>query len=94
MRSSGTAGGAPNSRVETNAGIITLAFGALITFSNVYLSFLRDPIHPARGGTSEAFHWVSGIPLLGSLLLWISIGLLPFTSLKWLAGILSILDTG
>ncbi len=78
----------------TTAGIVLFALGAFLTLSNVYLSFLRYPIHLARGGTRETYRWVSGIPVLGSLLLWISICLLPSTRLKWLACLLSIFDTG
>ncbi len=75
-------------------GVILFALGALLTLSNVYLSFLHYPIHLVRGGTRDTYRWVSGIPLFGSLLLWISIGLLPSTGLQWVAGILSIFDTG
>lgn len=78
----------------TTAGIILFAVGALLTLANAYLSFGRYPLHVARGGTRETYRWVSGIPLFGSLFLWISIGMLPSTGLKWLAGILSIFDTG
>lgn len=75
-------------------GIVLVALGAFLTLANVYFSFLRYPIHLARGGTVETYRWVSGIPIFGSLFLWISIGLLPSTGLKWTAGILSIFDTG
>ena len=78
----------------TTAGIILLVLGATLTLTNAYLSFLRYPIHRARGGEPEAYRWVSGFPVFGSLFLWISIFLLPTTGLKWLAGLLSVFDTG
>jgi hypothetical protein len=78
----------------TTFGVILFALGAFVTLANVYFSFLRYPIHRARGGTPETYRWVSGIPLFGSLFLWISIFLLPSASLLWIAGILSIFDTG
>lgn len=74
------------------AGIILLSVGGCITLINVYLSVLRYPLHRARDGGS--YRWVSGIPVLGSLLLWISIGLLPSPALRWIAGIVSVMDTG
>ncbi|MEK6702304.1 MAG: hypothetical protein AABZ53_08575 [Planctomycetota bacterium] len=78
----------------STVGVILFAFGAFVTLTNVYLSFIRYPIHLARGGTRETYRWVSGVPIVGSLFLWISMGLLASTGLKWLAGILSIFDTG
>ena len=75
-------------------GSILFGLGALVTALNVYRSFLRYPIHRARGGARETYRWISGIPLFGSLLLWVSIGLLPTHGLKWLADLLSIFDTG
>jgi len=78
----------------TISGIVLFALGGIITLNNICLSFVRYPIHRARGGDRETYRWVSGIPLFGSLLLWISIGLLPSPALKWTAGILSIFDTG
>lgn len=79
----------------TNIGIALLALGTLITSVNCYLSFLRYPIHRLQGGTRENYQWVSGLPVFGSLFLWISI---PFLSTSpWLmcfAIVFSLLDTG
>lgn len=76
------------------AGLILFALGAYITVLNIYLTFLRYPLHRARGGTRENFVFVSVVPIFGSLLLWISIPLLTSMTLKWCAGVLSVLDVG
>src|SRR5262245_13106626 len=78
----------------TVAGYILFAIGAFLTLTNVYLSFLRYPIHRAVGGTRANYRWASGIPLFGSLLLWISIPFLSSAALRWVAAILSLFDTG
>lgn len=75
-------------------GMILFATGAFFTLMNVYLSFIRYPLHLALGGTRESYRWSSGAPLIGSLLLWISIPLLSSVGLKWFAAVLSIFDTG
>jgi hypothetical protein len=78
----------------TAIGIVLLALGTLITSVNCYLSFLRYPVHLLRGGTQENYRWVSGLPVFGSLLLWISV---PFLSalpgLMCFALLFSLLDT-
>jgi len=76
------------------AGIVLFGLGTFITLLNVYLSFLRYPIHHVRGGTREDYRWVSGVPLVGSLLLWLSIPLLPWVGLRWFAVAISLFDTG
>jgi len=75
-------------------GMILFAGGAFFTLMNVYLSFIRYPVHLALGGTRETYRWVSGIPLIGSLILWLSIPLLSSLGLKWSAAALSVFDTG
>ena len=76
-------------------GFFLLALGALVSFINFYLSFVRYPIHRFIGGSHENYKWVSGIPLLGSLMLWFSIPcLMAYPSLKWFAVVVSLFDTG
>jgi hypothetical protein len=75
-------------------GLILFALGALVTVMNVYLSFIRYPVHLALGGTRETFRWVSGIPLIGSVFLWLSFPLLSSVGLRWFAAALSVFDTG
>ena len=61
---------------------------------NLYLSFLRYPIHRLRGGTRENYKHVSGLPLFGSL--FVALSLLKFYShpiLLAIAVILILIDT-
>lgn len=74
----------------TTPGIILLALGTFVTLMNVYLSFIRYPIDATR----ETYRWVSGLPLVGSLSLWLSIPLLSSVGLRWFAAVLSVFDTG
>src|SRR5687768_7190573 len=73
-------------------GMVLLALGAFVTLANVYLSFVRYPVHLALGGTRETYRWVSGFPVVGSLLLWLCIPLLSSVGLRWLAAALSLFD--
>jgi hypothetical protein len=70
--------------------------GALISGFNFYLSFIRYPLHQFRGGSRENLHRVSGIPVVGSLLLWMSVFFFPheMKGLVWTALVVSLLDTG
>lgn len=73
--------------------LILFGIGGLLTLWNFYVSFIRYPAHLLFGGTRETYQWVSGVPLFGSLLLWISIPMLSSVSLQWFAAILSVFDT-
>lgn len=77
----------------STAAAILFSFGAFFAVLNFYLDILRYPIHRALGGDRDTFRFVSGIPILGALFLWISIPLLSSPSLRWTAGILSLFDT-
>jgi hypothetical protein len=75
-------------------GILLFVIGTLATLLNFYLSFLRFPLHLARGGTAENYRFISGLPMFGSLSLWISAPLLSAHPVAmWSALILSLLDT-
>jgi hypothetical protein len=74
--------------------IVLLGVGALFSLLNFYLSFVSYPFHRLRGRARDDFKWISGVPLIGSFMLWISAVLLQTTSLKWLAIVLSLFDTG
>jgi hypothetical protein len=50
------------------ATIAALTAGGAICLVNFYLSFLRRPLFVLRGGKKEDFRWSSGIPLIGSLI--------------------------
>jgi hypothetical protein len=77
----------------TTLGYILLALGTLTTLLNIYFGYIRYTIHRARGRSDESLQYVSGIPIFGSLFLWISIPLVPSVGLRWFAAILSIFDT-
>jgi hypothetical protein len=50
--------------------ITIIAFiGLAIVIINMYLSFIRFSLHKALK-KNEKYRWVSGIPIIGSLLLW------------------------
>ncbi len=42
--------------------------GGLICALNAYLSWVRYPLHRARGRSAASFRWASGVPLVGSAL--------------------------
>jgi len=48
-------------------------FGVYICVLNFYLSFLRYPLYVRRGQRKEDFKFISGIPVLGSLFIYILI---------------------
>lgn len=59
------------------AALILIAKGATVvggalSLLNFYLSWLRYPVYRLLGGKEESYRFVSGIPLFGSLLLWIA----------------------
>ena len=77
------------------AGSGLVALGCVVTCLNFYLSFLRYPLHRLRGKSQRDYHWISGIPIFGTLALWIgSLFLLDFVAVVWFALIVSLLDTG
>ena len=70
--------------------------GALVTALNFYLSFLRYPLH-RRIHKGQPFKFSSGIPLVGSLLLWVGSCMLLLAGASRagaVALILSAFDTG
>lgn len=67
--------------------------GGAISVFNFYLSWLRYPLYRLCGGKHESYRFVSGIPLFGSLLLWI---VAPFLRSEpvwmWSALLVSVFD--
>ena len=57
-------------------GAIFYGLGVLITVLNIDLGFLRERRHKRRGVSDEDYRNVSGIPLFGSVFLYIAAGLL------------------
>jgi hypothetical protein len=75
--------------------LLLLSLGTFITCINFYLSFIHYPIHRLRGRPREVYRFVSGIPELGSGLLWIAALLLTdHPPLMWAAISISLFDTG
>ncbi len=75
-------------------GVCVYSLGAWVCLLNFYTSFLRFPIHRLRGGSEEDYKFVSGIPLVGVLVL-LGMALLPINTYITLASIaLIVMDTG
>lgn len=75
-------------------GLALFAVGGLFAGFNVYTSFLRYPLHRWRGRSAESFRWVSGIPIVGIvLLLFAGACLRDYPVLMWTAFVLAFLDT-
>ncbi len=49
-------------------GWLLFSAGAIVCLVNFYLSCLRYPLHRLRGRAPDTYQWVSGFPLVGSLL--------------------------
>lgn len=75
---------------------ILAGFGAWITSFNVYLSWVRYPLHQ-KLHADKPYKWISGLPMVGSLFMWLGSALLWWLGQKqWaIAGlVVSLLDTG
>lgn len=74
---------------------VLLAFGCILSLVNFYLSFLRYPVHRLRGRAADDYRWISGYPLVGSLVVF---ACLPFVYhvplLFWVGVGCAALDTG
>lgn len=74
---------------------ILFGLGALLSVTNLYLSFLRHPLHRLRGLPEESYYRVSGFPLFGSLFIALSlIGLRDIPAMIPVAIVLMLIDTG
>jgi len=76
-------------------GYIIWVPGAFFCGLNFYTSFLRYPVHKLLGHSKDSFQWVSGVPILGSLLVFVAFILLrenPF--FFWSSIVLVLIDTG
>ncbi len=72
-----------------------LGLGGAICAVNAYVSFLRYPIHRLRGRTPEEIRRVSGFPVVGSLLVVVSlIGLWDDAAARTVGLALILIDTG
>ncbi len=69
--------------------------GGIFCLLNIYLSFLRYPLHKLKGGVRDNYQWVSGAPVIGSL--FVAVSLLVLHEVKWLlvsGFVLIVMDTG
>jgi hypothetical protein len=74
---------------------LALLVGGLVSALNFYLSFCRYALHRLRGGSRESYRWMSGFPLVGSLL--VALSIVRFYDAPWILGIALVLiaiDTG
>lgn len=72
-----------------------LISGGFICCLNFYLSFLRYPLHRWAGKKKDEYRWSSGVPLLGSLFVLLS--LLARWQTPWISIVsilLILIDTG
>lgn len=73
-------------------GYVLFALGAFVSCLNFYLSFLRYPLCKLLG---RQYKWVSGFPVLGSLLVVIAVAILHEHPVFFWGGItIALLDTG
>jgi hypothetical protein len=78
------------------AAFILIGLGLLATGFNLYVSVVRFAVHRLLH-RDKPYKWVSGIPIFGSLFLWIASVLLWCLGLRhWATGVLvvSFSDTG
>ncbi len=76
-------------------GYTLFTVGCFFCLLNIYISFLRFPLHRLRGGTRDDFKWSSGAPIIGSLIVLLSIGFVASVPLLHGFGIFCmIFDTG
>lgn len=74
---------------------VILVLGGFICCLNFYLSFPRYLLHKYRGGKKEDNKWISGFPLVGSLL--VALSLLASWQSTWILVVsvtLILIDTG
>jgi hypothetical protein len=74
---------------------VLFAFGAYLCALNFYLSFLRYPLYLRRGLPKESYKFASGIPIIGSLILFLLARYTNLPPVMFYAAIgLIIADTG
>ena len=75
-------------------GYVLLGLGALASLTNFYLSFLRRPLFIRRGGSVSDYRHISGLPLVGMVVL-LGLPLVPASPLWSLSTLfLLLIDTG
>jgi hypothetical protein len=85
----------PLATVLTFISWVALVVGGALCLLNFYLSWLRYPLHRLRRRSKESYHSTSGAPLVGSLLVALSMfGLRSVTAVVPVAIALIVIDTG
>ena len=75
-------------------GAAVCAFGLAVVSLNFYLGYLRYPLYLASGHPKESYKFISGLPLLGSLAVWIGAPFLrSYPWVIWPSLAVSLLDT-
>lgn len=76
------------------ASVTLLCFGGFLCLFNFYLSYIRYALYRLMGGVQEDYRFASGIPMIGTLLVTVSLIFLYGTSYFYLGVLFLILDTG
>ena len=85
----------PLAAVLTFISWVAFVVGGVLCVLNFYLSWLRYPLHRLRRRSKESYHSTSGAPLVGSLLVALSMfGLRSVTAVVPVAIALIVIDTG
>ena len=85
----------PLATVLTFISWVALVVGGVLCLLNFYLSWVRYPLHRLRRRSKESYHSASGAPLVGSLLVALSmLGLRSVTAVVPVAIALIVIDTG
>ncbi len=69
----------------TILAVTALCIGGLVCLHNLYLSLLRYPIWRWKHGDDEGYGWVSGVPVLGSLI--VALSLIRLHTHPWLLAV-------
>lgn len=69
---------------QTGAGLVLVGIAGLIAFFNLYLLYLHPWRYRRRQGTDEGYRFVSGLPIVGNLL--VVSGCLTAFGSGWVAG--------
>ena len=82
-------------RSASSIAIGALAVAALLAIVNAYLSWIRPLIFRLRTGSCEGLRFVSGIPMVGSVLVTLGVASAPGSRLVAVSTLLLLaLDTG
>ena len=68
--------------------------GCFVSLLNLYLSVGRYPLLRWRGIPADDIRHVSGFPLVGSLLVVLTLGAITNPAIWWLGLVIAFLDTG